>query len=384
MLYRRFGRTELDMPVFSCGGMRYQQSWKADDEVSSENQRNLEATLRRALELGVRHIETARGYGTSEKQLGRILPTLPRDEIIVQTKVPPARRAGKFRRNVLDSLSRLGLDHVDLFAIHGLNLKQHVRQTMRWRGCLHAARQLRAEGRIRHIGFSTHAPTRTIIDLIETGSFDYVNLHWYYIFQDNFAAIEAAAKQDMGVFIISPSDKGGMLYNPPSRLQDLCAPLTPMAFNDLFCLSEPRVHTLSIGASCPGDFDEHISALDHIGDAPTLLSPILERLQRRLDETLGAEFARTWQQGLPEWNELPNDINVRVIVWLRNLARAFDMVEYGRMRYGLLGGKGGHWMPGNHAGEIDRDKLLRRLRRSPHVERIPALLEEAHELLSEG
>src|SRR5712671_6800124 len=91
MKYRRFGRTQLQMPVISCGGMRYQHKWQdvAPNEVPPANQQNLEATIRRALELGINHIETARGYGSSEMQLGRILPTLPRDKIIVQTKIPP-------------------------------------------------------------------------------------------------------------------------------------------------------------------------------------------------------------------------------------------------------------------------------------------------------
>ena len=99
MQYRRFGRTELKLPVFSCGGMRYQQTWddKELDVVEAENQRNLEATIRRAVELGINHIETARDYGTSERQLGLVLPQLPRDEIIVQTKVAPtaSRRDGE-------------------------------------------------------------------------------------------------------------------------------------------------------------------------------------------------------------------------------------------------------------------------------------------------
>src|SRR6476659_11419958 len=91
MLYRRFGRTKIQMPVFSCGGMRYQHKWTDVplSEVPAENQANLEATIRRAVELGINHIETARGYGSSEMQLGRILPTFPRDKIIVQTKVAP-------------------------------------------------------------------------------------------------------------------------------------------------------------------------------------------------------------------------------------------------------------------------------------------------------
>ncbi len=89
MKYRRFGRTELNMPVISCGGMRYQHKWQdvSPSEIPRANQENLEACIHRALELGINHIETARGYGTSEMQLGEVLPKLPRDKMIVQTKV---------------------------------------------------------------------------------------------------------------------------------------------------------------------------------------------------------------------------------------------------------------------------------------------------------
>src|SRR5262245_50841657 len=91
MKYRRFGRTGLQIPVISCGGMRYQFKWQdvAPDQIPADNQRNLEATIQRSIELGINHIETARGYGTSEMQLGRILPSFPREKLIVQTKVSP-------------------------------------------------------------------------------------------------------------------------------------------------------------------------------------------------------------------------------------------------------------------------------------------------------
>src|SRR2546421_165585 len=74
MKYRRFGRTELQMPVISCGGMRYQFKWQdvAPNDVPRENQQNVEAIIRRAMELGIHHIETTRGYNSSEMQLGNI------------------------------------------------------------------------------------------------------------------------------------------------------------------------------------------------------------------------------------------------------------------------------------------------------------------------
>jgi len=98
MKYRRFGRTELQMPVISCGGMRYQFKWQdvPQNEIPPDNQANLEATILRALELGINHIETARGYGTSEMQLGSILPRLPREKMIIQTKVTPRDNAKEF------------------------------------------------------------------------------------------------------------------------------------------------------------------------------------------------------------------------------------------------------------------------------------------------
>src|SRR5882672_8335953 len=123
MKYRRFGRTELQMPVFSCGGMRYQFKWQdvPPAEIPPDNQRNLEATIHRAFELGINHIETARGYGTSEMQLGNVLPTLPREKIIVQTKVSPDADPKKFYETFNKSMSYLKLDYVDLFSLHGVN-----------------------------------------------------------------------------------------------------------------------------------------------------------------------------------------------------------------------------------------------------------------------
>ncbi|NER23904.1 MAG: aldo/keto reductase, partial [Symploca sp. SIO1C2] len=116
MQYRRFGRTELPMPVFSCGGMRYQFKWQdvPAGEIPQDNQKNLEATIRRSLEVGINHIETARNYGTSEMQLGMILPHLPREKLIVQTKVGPKPDAQEFRQKFQQSLAYLKLDYVDL------------------------------------------------------------------------------------------------------------------------------------------------------------------------------------------------------------------------------------------------------------------------------
>lgn len=371
------------MPVFSCGGMRYQFKWKDVPgwQISRESQANLEATIRRAIDLGIHHIETARGYGTSEVQLGRILPKLPREKLIVQTKVSPVENAQAFRRTVEQSLSNLKLDYVDLLGLHGINTPELLDYSIRPGGCLDVARSLQQQGKVRFIGFSTHAPTDVIVQAIATNQFDYVNLHWYYINQVNWAAIEAATAQDMGVFIISPSDKGGMLYKPPQKLVDLCQPLSPIVFNNLFCLSHPQVHTLSIGAARPGDFDEHIKTLDWLDRLDEVLPPILEKLKQEAIACLGEDWYHTWPVGLPKPEDTPGGMNLHAILWLRNLAIAYDLVEYGKTRYNMLG-NAGHWFPGNNASRVDEFDLSHCLVNSPHAAKIPALLKDAHQRLS--
>ncbi|WP_375504350.1 aldo/keto reductase [uncultured Nostoc sp.] len=383
MLYRRFGRTELQMPVFSCGGMRYQFKWEdvPNSEIPADNQANLEATIRRAVEVGINHIETARGYGTSEMQLGRILPKFPREKLIVQTKISPKADAKEFRETFEQSLQNLQLDYVDLLGLHGINHAESFDDSIRPGGCLEVAQQLQAEGKVRFIGFSTHGSTDMIVQTINTNLFDYVNLHWYYINQWNWAAIEAAKRQDIGVFIISPSDKGGLLYKPPQKLVNLCAPLSPMVFNDLFCLSHQDVHTLSLGAAKPQDFDEHLKTLELVDRASEILPPILARLEEEAIAILGEDWVKSWETNLPTFDQTPGEVNIRVILWLRNLATAYDLVEYAKMRYNLLG-NGSHWFPGNKADRLDELDLRQCLARNPHADKISQLLAQAHQMLT--
>ena len=125
---RRFGRTELAMPLLSLGGMRFQQSWSdlPEEAIEPESQANLQSTLERAVSLGFHHVETARHYGTSERQLGWALPNCRDEQRILQSKVPPQEDPAAFESELETSCSRLGSDRLDLLAIHGINRPEHL------------------------------------------------------------------------------------------------------------------------------------------------------------------------------------------------------------------------------------------------------------------
>jgi len=384
MKTRRFGRTNLDMPIFSCGGMRYQQSWEDEDpaKIDPAGQANLEATIRRSVELGINHIETARGYGSSEMQLGNILPTFPREELIVQTKVGPSKRE-TYLETFNKSMRYLRLDYVDLLSIHGINNAELLADSLAPGGALEACRQIQREGRARFIGFSTHGPCEAITDAVNTGEFDYVNLHWYYVNQINWPAVEAATALDVGVFIISPNDKGGKLYEAPPKLTELCAPWSPMVFNDLFCLRRPEVHTLSLGASRPSDFDEHLRAAELLDRADEIVPEVAERIRAALVAFHGREWMEGYSTGLPAWEDVPGHVNIQEILRLWTLATGLDMIEFAKMRYNLLG-NGGHWFPGLNAKDMDEGAIRNCLGDHPFRDRIPAVLREADALLREA
>jgi predicted aldo/keto reductase-like oxidoreductase len=386
MRYRRFGRTELQMPVFSCGGMRFQQGGQElkPEDLKPADQERLEATIHRALELGINHIETARGYGSSEMQLGQFLPALPRDKMIVQTKVGPSEDVDSFIANFEKSMSLLKLDHIDLLSFHGINNAEVLEQVLRPGGCLEAARRWQKEGRVQFLGYSTHGSNEIITRANATGEFDYLNLHYYFVNEFNRGAIEEATRQDMGVFIISPTDKGGRLQEPSQKMVDLCAPLTPMGFNDLWCLNKPEIHTLSVGAHNPANFDAHVDALEFYDRIPETIAPIEAKLRGAMQQVFGDEWLQNWPVALPEHYELPGDVNVREILRVFTFAKSFDLVEWAKGRYNLLG-NAGHWFPGQNLKVLDDEakwqELAEKLESSPVATKIPAYLHEAHELL---
>ena len=194
MQYRRFGRTNLKIPILSLGGMRFQKSWEQLEfsEISNDEQNKVENILNLASNYGLSHVETAKYYGTSEVQLGMGFKNTKKIPNIIQTKIPPNNDPETFKKDVITSIEKLKVKKIDLLAIHGINTDEHLHQSIRDGGCNDILRNFQKENLIGSIGFSTHGKSSLIEKAISTNLFDYVNLHWYFINQENTKVINSA------------------------------------------------------------------------------------------------------------------------------------------------------------------------------------------------
>ena len=114
--------------------------------------------------------------------------------------------------------------------------------------------------------------------------------------------------------------------------------------------------------------------------AATLLPPIVDRLEAAYADALGADFARRWAHGLPEWTEIPGKVNVRRILWLYNLVRAYDLIHFAQERYISMSADN-HWVPGARAADFNDADVTAALPDSPFRAEIPTMLRRAHETL---
>lgn len=374
MEYRRFGKTNETISVITLGGMRFKHGWTPPrDHLPKASVENCIATVRRALDAGINHIETAYGYMKSENLFGVALKELkvPRNKFKMMTKGSP-RTAGETRKLVESQLKALQLDYVDFYGWHGVNNKELFEVAVQKGGPVEMLHRLKEEGLIRHVGFSTHGPLDVILRTIHTGLFSFMNLHYYYFFQRNFPAVQLAGEKDLGVFIISPNEKGGLLWKPSEKVKQLCHPLTAIQLNGRFCLSHPQITTLSMGMHEEEHFAQNLEILNDGVYFTEAEKPIKSRMDAPLSSIAG--LCTLCNQCLP----CPEDINIPEILRFRNMLLAYDMEDFGKYRYNMLEGKG-HWFPGQFAFHCTECGDC--LPRCPEKLDIPKLLMETHKKL---
>jgi 2,5-diketo-D-gluconate reductase B len=167
-------------------------------------------TVREALELGYRHIDTAQMYG-NEPEVGQAIRDsgIARGEIFLTTKLAPGNlAAAAVRRSTEESLQRLGLDHVDLLLIHWPSSSVKPSET------LGAMAALRAAGKARHLGVSNFT-VKLLAEAVEAAHAELLcNQVEYHPFLSQRPVLAALASHGMMLTAYSPLARGRVLRHP--------------------------------------------------------------------------------------------------------------------------------------------------------------------------
>ena len=188
----------------------------------------------RFMELGFSYFDTAYVYTGSEEALREsIVKRYPRDRFQIATKLAIMMGITKpeQQREQFDiSLSRLGVDFVDYYLIHGLdnNFINLADELDTWS----YMRAIKAEGKARHIGFSYHG-TPELLDTIlaEHPELEFVQLQINYLDWENPKVrsrelYETARKYNKPIVIMEPC-KGGLLAGEASNAAKLMSEYNP-------------------------------------------------------------------------------------------------------------------------------------------------------------
>ncbi len=191
----RLGATELVVNKTGFGGLPIQRISDAEAEK----------LLWMAYEAGINYYDTGKTYSDSEVKLGRVLSQV-RDKVYIATK-SPAKNAEEFRADLEQSLRRLQTDYIDVFQFHNPSFCPKPEDGT---GLYEAALAAKAEGKIRHIGISSHK-LPVAEEIIASGLYSLLQFPFCYLASErDMQIVEACKKADIG-FIAMKGLAGGVL-----------------------------------------------------------------------------------------------------------------------------------------------------------------------------
>lgn len=316
--YREFGNTGVKLSALGFGAMRLPQ----DEEYAVE-------VIRRSFELGVNYLDTARGYGESERICGRALKGW-RDKVYVSTKNPLQDNTVEGWWSRLNtSLETLDIDCIDFYqVVHSLRW-QNYEEFLVQGGGMEAVRKARDQGLIKHVCFSCHDTPENMIKLIDTGEFEGMTVQYNLLDRRNEIAIAHANACGMGVIVMGPVG-GGRLAAPSEQIRKLIP--TPVASNAeialRFVLSNPNVTCAISGMNTIEMVEENAAVASR--EEPLTLE------EKKAVEAALAEVQRLsdlYCTGCRYCMPCPNEVNIPENFRLMNLHRLYGLTEYARAGY---------------------------------------------------
>ena len=271
MEYTTFGKTGRKVSRIGFGGAvagikNYLHEY---DPSSQASFKGVVKALEKALELGINYFDTAAGYGDhlSEKMFGEGLNSAKPQDIFLATKLFYGTRDEAFR-SLEESLKCLRRDYVDLLQIHGSSFKKEETDgILAPGGLLDIMEEMKSQGVVKYIGFTSEDNNDSMYRLIQSGRFDSIQMCYNFIFQHGyepsrpFGSLLEAEKQGLGIAAMRAPTSGTFqrwvqAVNPANTFDYTRALIQ-------FVLSNPLVDVALIGMRTP---DRVIENVDIVND----------------------------------------------------------------------------------------------------------------------
>ena len=262
---RRFPSLGEEVSLLGYGCMRFPTLPGGEiDEPRAE------ALLDRALALGVNYFDTAWPYhdGKSEAFVGRVLKKHPRDRFFLATKLPSweLKSPADPERIFTEQLRRCQVDYFDFYLAHNLD-EEHYALFEAAEGYDFLAR-MKAEGKIRHLGFSFHDTPRHLERVLNDHAWDFVQIQLNYLdwtFQAAKGKMELLKEYDIPVWVMEPL-RGGSLAKLDDEATEKLKALRPEesipAWAFRFLQSIPEVTMVLSGMSNMEQMQENIRTFE--------------------------------------------------------------------------------------------------------------------------
>ncbi len=226
MQYRSLPRyPETAIPVLGFGCMRLPTIDRDPARIDEERAASL---IRSAISRGVTYLDTAYPYhgGHSEPFVGRLLSGGLREKVQLATKLPTwlIKTEADFERLLDEQLTRLETGWIDFYMFHGLGADRWE-IVRRLRG-LEAFERARADGRIRHIGFSFHGSLDAFSTIVDAYDWDFCQIQYNFMdeeYQAGTAGLRRAAGRRVGVFAMEPLRGGSLAAGGPEAVDAIWA-----------------------------------------------------------------------------------------------------------------------------------------------------------------
>jgi len=318
--YREFGNTGIKLSTLGFGAMRLPK----DEDYAVQ-------VIRRAFELGVNYLDTARIYGESERICGRALKGW-RDKVYVSTKnnLEDTTVDGWWRR-LHTSLETLDVEYIDFYhVIHDLRREKY--EAFVANGGMDAVYKAKDQGLIKHICFSCHEPPENIIGYIDTGYFEGITLQYNLLDRSNQDVMAYAHDKGLGVIVMGPVG-GGRLAAPSEKIKAMI-PTEVKSSAEValrFVLANPNVTCAISGMNTIEMVEENAK----VASREQALSPDEEiAIQNALDEV--KRLADLYCTGCNYCMPCPNGVNIPENFRIMNLYRLYGITEHARSVYNSM------------------------------------------------